>query len=210
MNHVSHSSAASAASPDSRITHVAKGASPISIRPPGRNVLTFLGYSGAGYQSEAAMLANAAEVLDKHDPARTTVNIGATADGIGAVYRLARSRGFPTMGVVSSQAVESKAAWSPHVERIYVIEDSTWGGKIDGKLSPTSAAMVAVSDEIVAIGGGEIARDELMAAQAEGKRCRYIPAESNHEIARQKARKAGKPVPENFGSVLGANAWESP
>ncbi|GAA4352570.1 hypothetical protein GCM10023165_41990 [Variovorax defluvii] len=203
--------AATATGRDPRVIRVQRGTAPASLRPPGRHVLTFLGYSGAGYQNLAAMLAEAAAVLARHDPARTTVNIGATTDGIGAVYRLARSRGFPTMGIVSSQALNSGAAWAPEVERIDVIDDATWGGAgPDGMLSPTSAAMVAVSDEMVAIGGGAIARDELMAARREGKRCRFIPAESNHQIAREKASKAGKPVPASFDSVLGTRAWESP
>ena len=208
---ISNSATAATVGHDARIARIRKGTPPSSLRPPGRQVLTFLGYSGAGYQNLAAALAEAASVLAAHDPARTTVNIGATADGIGAVYRLARSRGFATMGIVSSLALESGATWAAEVDRIYVVEDTTWGGAgADGLLSPTSAAMVAVSDEMVAIGGGAIARDELMAARREGKRCRFIPAESNHEIARQKARSAGKPVPASFDSVLGTTAWASP
>ena len=64
--------------------------------PAGRHktVLTFLGYSGAEYESPARMLADAAAVLAGQDPSRVIVNIGATADGIGAVYALARQRGF--------------------------------------------------------------------------------------------------------------------
>jgi len=60
-----------------------------------RQVLSFAGYSGAGYEDEAAMLALAARVLDGQDPAQVLVNIGATAEGIGAVYALARQRGLP-------------------------------------------------------------------------------------------------------------------
>ena len=59
-----------------------------------RQVLSFAGYSGAGYQDEAAMLALAGQVLDGQDPAQVMVNIGATAEGIGAVYALARWTGF--------------------------------------------------------------------------------------------------------------------
>ena len=50
-----------------------------------RSVLTFNGYSGAEYEDKAAMLAQAGKVLDRHDPAKTLVNIGATAAGVGAV-----------------------------------------------------------------------------------------------------------------------------
>jgi hypothetical protein len=47
-----------------------------------------------------------AAAIDRHDPDRTLVSIGATAEGIGAVYALARSRGFSTLGIVSSLARE--------------------------------------------------------------------------------------------------------
>ena len=48
-----------------------------------KQVLTFIGYSGAEYEDQAAMLAHAARILTDFDPAKTIVNIGATADGIG-------------------------------------------------------------------------------------------------------------------------------
>src|SRR5262245_40600832 len=54
------------------------------------NVVTFVGYSGAQYESASEMLDHAARVLETHKPSRTLVNIGATADGIGAVYALAK------------------------------------------------------------------------------------------------------------------------
>jgi hypothetical protein len=61
-------------------------------------VLTFLGYSSAGYESPVAMLAHATRVLDEFDPRTTIVNIGATPEGIGAVYEPAKRRGFVTAG----------------------------------------------------------------------------------------------------------------
>ena len=63
-----------------------------------KTVLTFLGYSGAGYELPDEMLVEAGKVLDRFNPATTTVNIGATTDGIGAVYALAKARGFVTTG----------------------------------------------------------------------------------------------------------------
>lgn len=192
-----------------RTTTRVQHATPAQVRAwvaaDGRRVLTFVGYSGAGYQDTAAMLAEAAAVLATHEPERTVVNIGATPDGIGAVYRLARQRGFGTLGIVSSQALAHGGGWAREVEQVFVVEDASWGGlQNDGRLSPTSQAMVECSDEMVAIGGGAIARDELMAARQAGKPVRFVPAESNHEVARQKARKAGKREPESFGSAITA------
>lgn len=177
----------------------------------GRPVLTFLGYSGAEYESHSQMLTQAATVLAAHDPAKMLVNIGATPAGIGSVYALAKKKGFATMGIVSTQALTDGGHWSPAVDQVFMIEDATWGGAdAAGLLHPTSAAMVAVSDHMVAIGGGAIAREELLAGRRLGKRCRFIPAESNHALARENARKAGRPEPTSFSSALGVNGWVFP
>lgn len=166
----------------------------------GRAVVTFTGYSGAGYEDEAAMLRHAGRVLQRLDPKRTLINIGATAAGIGAVYELARRRGFTTTGIVSMEARRGGAELSPCVDHVFYVEDSTWGGFLPGTrtLSPTSEAMVAVSTRLVAIGGGEVARDELLAAQALGKPVTIIAADMNHLAAVKKAASRGQPLPTDF------------
>jgi predicted Rossmann-fold nucleotide-binding protein len=165
-----------------------------------RKVVTFLGYSGAGYEDEAAMLDQAARILGELDPKATIVNSGATAEGIGAVYRLAKERGFVTSGIVSTQARENKVPLSTCVDIVFFVEDETWGGFLPGTdaLSPTSKAMVENSDVLIAIGGGEVARDELVAAKGWGKRVEFIPADMSHQIAREKAQKKGQPAPTDF------------
>lgn len=170
------------------------------VQGRGQQVLSFVGYSGAGYEDAAAMLALAARELDRHDPARVLVNIGATAEGIGAVYALARQRGFGTLGIVSTLARDEKVPLSPCVDRVFFVPDSSWGGldTASGRLSPTSQAMVAVSDELVGIGGGEVARDELLAAQRLGKPLRLHPADMHHATALEKARRKGEPAPTDF------------
>ena len=82
-----------------------------------KTVLTFVGYSGAGYQDPEAMIRIAASVLNGFDPANTIVNIGATLEGVGAVYELAKKRGFITTGIVSTQARQHAVELSPHVTR---------------------------------------------------------------------------------------------
>jgi hypothetical protein len=168
----------------------------------GWRVLTFVGYSGAGYEDADAMLNEAERVLGQQDVAKTIVNIGATADGIGAVYEKAKARGFKTSGIVSSQARDQKVPLATCVDYVFYVTDSTWGGydKEQRKLSPTSAAMVAASDEVIAIGGGDVARDELLEAKRRGKKITFIPADMNHAVARRKAPQA--PEPREFrGSV---------
>lgn len=166
----------------------------------GKTVITFLGYSGAGYEDPDAMLRAAKSVLERHDPATSLVNIGVTPDGIGQVYPLAKSMGFTTTGIVSTQAQKYEASVSDSVDFGFYVEDETWGGFLDGskELSPTSRAMVENSDIVVAIGGGEVARDELTAARGLGKQVSYVAADMNHQIAINKARKKGMPEPTDF------------
>ncbi len=167
-------------------------------------VVTFLGYSGAEYEDPKRMLRQANNVLRRFDPKTTVINIGATAQGIGAVYTQAKRLGFQTSGIVSTQAKEHDAALSPCVDYVFFVEDGTWGGFLpDGKtLSPTSTAIVTTSHSLVAIGGGDVARDEWLAAKRLGKRVAFIPADMNHRIAREKATKKGQPEPKDFHGSL--------
>ncbi len=186
------------------MAHAGKDATPAEIRAffAGKKmkVLTFFGYSGAGYEDPEAMRAAASKVLDELDPKTTIVNIGATAEGIGAVYELAKRKGFATTGIVSTQARDNAVPISPHVDTTFFVKDDTWGGFVAGSeaLSPTSRAMVENSDILVAIGGGDVVRDELTAAKRLGKTIRFIPADMNHQAARDKAAKKGQPVPTDF------------
>jgi hypothetical protein len=163
-------------------------------------VASFFGYSGAEYEHPDAMLARAGRVLDRLDPKLAVVNIGATAQGIGAVYELAKQRGFTTTGIVSSQAREQGVALSPCVDHVFYVQDAAWGGYLPGTttLTPTSEAMVRVSHMLVAIGGGEVVRDELLAAAQRGKRSSFTPADMNHRLARDKAAAKGQPAPTDF------------
>ena len=152
-------------------------------------VLTFLGYSGAEYENKPMMIEQATRILGQFDPKKTIVNIGATSEGIGAIYEVANRKGFITSGIVSTQAKENNATLSPCVNIVFFVRDATWGGFLPGTeaLSPTSTAMVESSDVVIAIGGGEVARDELIAAKQAVKPIQFIPADMNHQIAREGA-----------------------
>jgi hypothetical protein len=170
-------------------------------------IVTFTGYSGAQYENTAAMLEQASRVLDKYRPSRTMVNIGATAVGIGAVYELAKLKGFTTIGIVSTLARDENVALSPCVDYVFFVKDATWGGREVGtnELSPTSRAIVVNSSRIVGIGGGDVARDEMLAARKAGKSVLFIPADMDHRLARDKALKRGLPEPTDFrGSAYAA------
>ena len=189
---------------------VVKEATPGEIRAffdgRGMQAVTFLGFSGAEYEQPASMLALAGQTLEKYTPQKTMILIGATREGIGAIYDLAKSRGFTTAGIVSSQAKVNNVPFSSCVDHVFVVEDATWGG-IDPKtkrLSPTSAAMVENSDVMVAFGGGDVARDELTAARRAGKPIAFHSVDMNHKIAVERAKKRGEPVPTDFSGSAAA------
>lgn len=182
-----------------RVVHVQDAVSAVeSIRASGQRVVTFCGFSGTGYEDPAAVERVIGEQLARLKPQQTTICAGATADGIGVVYPIARRKGFRTIGIVSSLAQAECAAMSNDVEMVYVVEDDTWGGRQGERLSPTSEAMVGACDEVIGIGGGAIARDEMEEARARGKPVTFVPADMNHALAVQKAIKADEPPPTAF------------
>jgi hypothetical protein len=163
-----------------------------AVKHGGKRVVTFLGFSGRGYEDTNVVSKIIEDVLSTLAPGTTVINAGGTTEGIGMVYPIAKRYGFTVIGIVSSLAVAKNAAFSPDAHTIYVVSDQVWGGTLpNGTLSPTSSAMVGASDEMVAIGGDEIARDELSVAMACGKPVRYFAADMNHTLARRKAAKGG-------------------
>jgi len=154
----------------------------------GRKILMLMGYADAGYQDLPAVLTQVSEVLAALDSDDWIICSGATACGIGAAYHTARQAGFHTLGIVSSLALSNNETLSDYVDDVFFIEDQVWGGRNqDGLLSPTSKAIVALCDEVLAFGGNVITRDELLAAHEIGKPVRYIPADRNHQRAQQAA-----------------------
>ena len=124
-----------------------------------QTVVTFLGYSGAEYEDPAALVRHATAILDRLDPKRTIVNIGATRDGVGALYDPAKKKGFATSGIVSSQARDGPAA----LARPTTCSSSMMrGGAVLAGMKAAGAGVGrdgGVSDRLVAFGGGEVTRD---------------------------------------------------
>lgn len=164
-----------------------------------KKVLTFFGYS-SHYEDEKGMLQIAQEVLSGYSPATTLINIGATKAGLGAIYPLAKSMGFTTTGIVTSLALHYPGSISDAVDHICFIADKQWGGNMpnSNELSPTSKAMVACSDILIGIGGGEISRDEMTAGKSQGKPVTFYPAEMSHAWAIRYAKRMGLPPPDSF------------
>jgi hypothetical protein len=59
-----------------------------------KTVLTFVGYSGSGYEDQASMLQQAERILGEFDPKKTIVNIGATPEGIRRDLRGRKAQGI--------------------------------------------------------------------------------------------------------------------
>jgi hypothetical protein len=173
------------------LSHQGTEATPAQVRAillgKGMNVVTFLGYASAEYEDPAAMQAHARRILDGLDPLDTVINAGATAQGIGAVYEIAKRRGFTTIGIVSTRARNQGVELSHFVDCNFYVNDTTWGGYLPGTttLSPVSTALVTSSDWLIAIGGGEVVRDELRAARRLGKRLTFIAADMDHRIVQE-------------------------
>ncbi|BCT33403.1 MULTISPECIES: hypothetical protein [Pseudomonas] len=165
----------------------------------GRYVVTFLGFSDAGYEDESQAREVLLAELKTLDPRHTIVCSGATTEGIGMVYPLALREGFRTVGIVSSRARAEGVHFSRDCECVFVVDDDTWGGKqANEHLSSTSQAIVNASDVMIAIGGGAIARDELEEGRSNGKLVRFYKADMNHARAKANAIKDGRPVPCSF------------
>lgn len=173
------------------------------FKSQGKTVLTFFGYM-LGYENEAEMFRIVRDELAKYSPQTALVNDGVTRWGLGEIYPLAKSLGFTTTGIVSRRILDNASDISPAVDHICFMDDDQWGGKLPNSeaLSPTSHAMVACSDVLIAIGGNDVSRDELLEGRRQGKPIHYYPAEVNHENAIHYAKRKGLPPPESFmGSV---------
>jgi len=173
------------------------------MRKQGKIILTFFGYS-VSYNDKEAMLKIVRNVLAQYSPEKTLVNIGATKSGLGAAYPMIKSLGFVTTGIVSTESLNYPEEISEAVDHICFIKDKQWGGKLPNSetLSPTSEAMVKCSDILVAIGGNDVSRDELMEGKKQGKPIQYFPAEMDHNAAIRRAKRLGLPAPKSFmGSV---------
>ena len=177
------------------------------IRELRRRIVTFSGFSSNGYEDRTALEHLMSYVLDELDPAADIVCSGATSMGIGAIYALAASREFRTIGIVSSKVQKEASSFADNVDIVFVIEDDTWGGYIDNNktLSPTSRVMVHSSDLLVFIGGGDIARDEYDYAARRGQSVRVFAADMNHAALIDKARRKGKGAPTDFKGALANN-----
>lgn len=180
------------------------------FRDRGKHVISFAGFGELGYQDPGIVARVAQEVLHKADPDKVLINAGTLLraggqDGIAEIYALAKARGMETSGVHPSIALEFAATHypSPDCDHVFYIEDATWGGFAGGamELSATLRITLDISDELIVIGGGKHAADELEAFVRHGKTVRYFPAEMNRATTREWCARSGARIVDYRGDA---------
>jgi len=159
----------------------------ILINQLGKKIYTFFGYSALGYEDTDGVQSRIKHELSELSPLEFIVAVGATEEGIGMVYETAKEMGFQTIGIVSTQALSYSGRFSPHVDRIYIINDDYWGGFIPGtkKLAETTKAFLGVSAVVSAYGGGENTAVMLQEAKKLSIPLIFNEADMNYEKARK-------------------------
>jgi hypothetical protein len=180
-----------------------------------KHVLYVAGYGELGYEDEGRLRGIARHVLGSWNRDEILVHAGTLLrvggpDGVAEIYGIARELGIETSGIHPSVAMDFAETHrvSLDCDHVFFVEDATWGGFLDGsdEPSPTLRLHLLVSDELVAIGGGKHAADELRAFAALGKRVRYFPAEMNYAFTRGWTKRAGVSIPDMRGAAL--DAWQ--
>jgi hypothetical protein len=177
-------------------------------------VISFAGFGELGYQDPGIIARVAEQVLVHVDPARILVNGGTLLrangqNGIGEIYRSAKEFGIETSGIHPSVALGFMETHypSPFCDHVHYIEDDTWGGFLPGtrEMSATLRIVLEVTDELVVIGGGKYAADELEAFVKQNKTVRYFAAEMNHEATLKWCAWSGARIPDFRGDAH--NTW---
>lgn len=173
-------------------------------------VITFAGYGELGYQDISFVEHVIKDVLRHWQPAEIIVNSGTLIrvggeEGIAQVYRLAKELGIETCGIhpgISLKWADTHPV-SPFVDHVYFVEDATWGGYLNDRQepSPTLKVLMEVTDELIVIGGGKHAADELEAFLQKGMQVKYFPAQMNHRATQAWCKKAGVNIPDLNGAA---------
>ncbi len=123
---------------------------------PNHKVISLFGFSDLGYSDYPKLFVKAREVLSQYSNAEYIVCIGATEDGVGKLYDIAKDMGFKTIGIVSTLALARSGKFSENVEKIYIVNDSYWGGYRPGTkiLTETTKIFLDITEKFIAFGGG--------------------------------------------------------
>lgn len=182
----------------------------------GRHVVSFAGFGELGYEEDGIVERILPGVLSGWAPAEVIVNCGTLLraggqDGIARVSEVAKRMGIETSGIHPGVALDFSETHcvSPHEDHVFFVDDATWGGFLteDGQASPTLQVILDVSHELVVIGGGKHAADELRAFFQQGKAVRYFPAEMNRRTTSEWCARAGVEIGDLRGAAF--SAWRA-
>ena len=180
-----------------------------------KHVVYFGGYGELGYEKAGIVREVALDVLRRWSPDDLIVLTGTLLrvgghDGIAEVYQVAKEIGIRSAGIHPSVAQRFAATHrvSPLCDDVFFVDDETWGG-FDGAggISPTLQTHLDVADELVVIGGGKHAADELRAFVERGRRVRYFAAEMNRASTVAWFTRVGIAVPDLRGAANGV--WQT-
>ncbi|MBU2713514.1 dermonecrotic toxin domain-containing protein [Zooshikella harenae] len=147
-----------------------------------KRVVVFSGFSGLGYENTEVLQAILSEILDNeitlYGQDNVVVVAGATGEGIGAVYEVARNKGLTRLGIVSEEAVPKYSSGLPDPDSfpsltekndVFVPDpEGTW--KVLDPNGESYMVTVAKGNEqfkgkFYAIGGGKVTLSELQEAK---------------------------------------------
>ena len=158
-----------------------------------KKTLVFGGFSGLGYAETDKMEATARARIQAEIEANGITNVavvaGATSDGIGAVYKVAKELGVATYGIVSEAGKEYGS--DKFCDKTFFVPDpkGTWQVLSENG----SSYMVDVAKKngvLVYYGGGDVAVTEIKEAKQKGIK---VEVDTNFEpnpaqIAKKKAK----------------------
>jgi len=161
---------------------------------PEKKVITFLGYSSAGYEEPETVDRYITETLSHECPTPhdCEVLLGST-DGILRAAKIAHSKGIDVT-IITSEDGKNQLGNLPRsdqsvVTRLYSIDSHDVGWKIDEEgnkeISAIAHALIKSSDKIYMIGGGKIGIAEMEYAASKEKDLTYFPAKYNARKMKQ-------------------------
>jgi hypothetical protein len=180
----------------------------------GKRVIYFAGYSELGYQETGCVRRITRDVLSDLDASSVLVLCCSLLrvngqDGIAEVYHIAKELEFETVGIHPSVARchGDTHRVSPYCDHVFFVSDDTWGGYLAETDIPsrTLSLQLAVSDEMVIIGGGKHAADEMRAFFAAQKKVHYFPADMNLAVSRRWCAQIGVDLIDQRGAAH--HAW---
>ncbi|MBV8045276.1 hypothetical protein [Pluralibacter sp.] len=139
-----------------------------------KHVMVFSGFSGLGYSDSASLKAQLSSALDeainRYGAHHLCVVAGATPEGIGAVYELAKNKGVGTLGIVSEHA---RGGVAQDCDRVIFVNDPGASWKVLDETGASYMVYVATKQnglsrtgEFLAYGGGVVTLSELQEAKS--------------------------------------------